>query len=83
MRGELRRAVPLLVLFGAGLAAGVWVFVSPWALGYPAAGAAWSASTWTSVWSGAAVIAASAISLVAVLARGVHATLRRTRPGEA
>jgi hypothetical protein len=75
LRTEFRRSVPLLVLFAAGLAAGIWVFVSPWALGYPAP-AGWTTSIWTSVWAGAVVTAASAISLVALLARVIHVAQR-------
>ena len=74
MTRELGRSVPLLVLFAAGMGAGIWVLVSPWALGYPAPGG-WTASIWTSLWTGAVVTAASAVSLVAVLARAVHAAL--------
>ena len=68
MRRELRRSVPLLLLFVLGLAAGVWVFVSPWVLGYPRP-AGWTTAVWTSVWAGAVVTVVSAISLVALLAR--------------
>ena len=78
MRAELRRGVPLVVLFAAGFAAGVWIFVSPWALGYPMP-RGWTASVWTSVWVGGLVTAASAICLVAVLARSLHVTLRAGR----
>ena len=71
MRTELRRSVPLLLLFVLGLAAGVWVFVSPWVLGYPRP-AGWTAAVWTSVWVGAVVTLVSAVSLVALLARVLH-----------
>jgi hypothetical protein len=77
---EPRRGLPLLVLFTAGLAAGIWIFVSPWALGYPTR-AGWTGSTWTSVWVGGILVTASALSLVALLARSVHAALR-AGPGE-
>jgi len=72
--GELRRGLALTVLFVLGLAAGIWVFVSPWALGYPAT-RVWTAPIWTSVWVGGILVAASGISLVAVLARSRHAAL--------
>ena len=75
MRGEARRGLPLVVLFAAGLAAGIWIFVSPWALGYPAS-RVWTSSIWTSVWVGGIVTVTSAISLVAVLARSLHLALR-------
>ena len=78
MRTELRRSVPLLVLFAVGLAAGIWVFVSPWALGYPAP-SGWTRSVWTSVWAGAAVTAASATCLVTLLARMVFVAPRSER----
>jgi fatty acid desaturase len=68
------RAIPLSTLFVAGLAAGVWIFVSPWVLGYPAT-AGWTSSTWTSVWVGGILTAASAVSLVAVLAEAMHSAL--------
>jgi hypothetical protein len=79
VRTGLRRSVPLLVLFVVGLAAGIWVFVSPWALGYPSS-STWSTSVWTNVWAGAVVTAASAVSLVALLAR-VISTAERSQPG--
>ena len=67
MRRELGRGVPLLILFVLGLGAGIWVFVSPWALGYPSY-SGWSTSVWTSVWAGAVLTVASAVSLVVLLA---------------
>jgi hypothetical protein len=76
VRTELRRSVPLLVLFVLGLAAGVWVFVSPWALGYPTPASGWTTSIWTSVWAGAVLTAASAASLVALLARVLYVAQR-------
>ncbi len=74
MSGEMSRGVPLLILLGLGLLTGIWVFVSPFVLGYPNA-SGWSSSTWTSLWAGAIVIGASAISLIVVLASSVHAAL--------
>lgn len=68
MTSELRRGVPLLILFVVGLAAGIWVFIAPWAVGYPTS-SGWSASVWTSVWAGGAVAAVSAVGIVALLAR--------------
>lgn len=74
MSGELSRALPLLILFGLGLVTGIWVFASPFVLGYPSS-SGWSSSTWTSLWAGATVMGASGISLIVVLAHSVHATL--------
>lgn len=72
--------IQLAAVFALGLALGIWVFVSPWVLGYPSSGhGAWTGSTWASVWVGGAVIAASAIALVVALARAVH-LLQRTQP---
>lgn len=75
MRTELRRSVPLLVLFVVGVAAGIWVFVSPWVLGYPSP-SGWGAAVWTSVGAGGVVTAVSAISLVALLARMIFVAQR-------
>jgi len=74
-RRELGRGLPLAVLFVLGLAAGAWIFVSPWVLDYPTQ-AGWTAAVWTSVWAGAAVTVVSAVSLVALLARMVHVAQR-------
>jgi hypothetical protein len=75
MRSELRRGVPLLVLFAIGLAAGVWILVSPWVLGYPFGGG-WTAPVRNALAVGSVLVVASAASLVVVLARAVHVTLR-------
>lgn len=77
MTRELRRSLPLAVLFVIGLAAGVWTFIAPWTVGYPI-GRTWTAPVWTSVWAGGIVAATSAIALVVVLARAVHATLAQS-----
>jgi hypothetical protein len=71
LRTVLLRSIPLVVLFVLGFAAGVWVFVSPWVLGYPLR-AGWTSAVWTSVWAGAAVTTASAVCLVALLARVLY-----------
>lgn len=81
MRDEVRRTFPLLVLFVAGLGAGVWVFVSPWALGYPKRGG-WTPSVWTSVWVGGILTGASAVSLVVLVARTLHLAQRAGRDPE-
>jgi len=79
--GELRRGLALVVLFAVGVAAGVWIFVSPWALGYPAP-RGWTTAIWVSIWVGGLVTAASAVSLVVVLARSLHLALQPGPPGE-
>jgi hypothetical protein len=81
VRTELGRSLPLLVLFVIGLAAGVWIFASPWVLGYPTP-AGWTPSVWTSVWAGGGVAGVSAVSLVTLLARAVHVSLRQRSTGE-
>ena len=48
---EARRFLQLAVLHFLGLLTGVWIFISPWVLGYPDVVRSWSHSTWTSVWS--------------------------------
>jgi hypothetical protein len=75
MRSEVRRSVPLLVLFVLGLAAGVWVFISPWVVGFPMP-SGWTRSVWTSVWAGAVLTVASAGCLVALLARALYVAQR-------
>jgi hypothetical protein len=79
VRTELRRSVSLLIVFVLGLAAGIWVFVSPWVLGYPSSPSGWSTSVWTSVWAGAVVTVASAVSLVAVMAHMIFVAQRSGR----
>jgi hypothetical protein len=76
MRSELGGSVPLLLLFVIGLAAGVWLFIAPWTVGYPM-GSGWTSSVWTSIWAGGVLTAVSAISIVALLARVVHVAQRR------
>lgn len=69
-------SVALAVVFLAGFAAGMWVFVSPWAVGYPTPpGGGWTASVWSSVAIGALVAVVSGASLVAVLAHGLRRAL--------
>jgi hypothetical protein len=81
MRAEIRRGIPLLALFVIGLAAGIWVFVAPWAFGYPTP-SGWTTSVWTSVWAGAAVTGVSAVSIVALLARMLYVAQRPEPGGE-
>jgi hypothetical protein len=75
VRSEVRRSVPLLVLFVLGLAAGLWVFISPWVVGFPMP-SGWTSSVWTSVWAGAGLTVVSAACLVALLARALHVAQR-------
>ena len=79
MRTELRRTLPLVMLFAIGVAAGVWIFVSPWVLGYPEPARGWTSSTWTSVWVGGALAGLSSAGLVTLLARLVYVA-QRARP---
>lgn len=81
MTNELTRSLPFAVLFLVGLAAGIWIFLSPWALTYPMANG-WTASVWTSIWVGGILSAASAVSLVVVLTRALYMVLSQAR-GEA
>jgi hypothetical protein len=74
VRSELARGLPLIILFVVGMIAGIWVFLAPWTLGYPTA-TGWTSSVWTSVWVGGILTVASAVSVVAVLARSLHQAL--------
>ena len=61
----------------AGLLAGVWIAISPWVLGYPGSGSgSWSTSELSDAAVGAAVIAASAVCLVASVTSSVHQLTR-------
>ncbi len=80
MSNELTRSLPLAALFVAGLAAGVWIFVAPWTVGYPMPHG-WTASVWTSVWAGAALVTASSISLVVGVAHAVRVSVRQESRG--
>ena len=81
MNGELRRGAPLLILLVVGLAAGIWIALAPWAVGFPSPPHAWSGSIWTNVWIGGIVAAASAVSLVAVFANAVHTAIEARPEG--
>lgn len=78
MRTELRGSVPLLLLFVIGLAGGVWIFIAPWAVGYPMR-SGWTSSAWTSVWAGAVLTTVSAVCIVALLARVLYVAQRGDR----
>lgn len=79
MRTELRRVLPLVLIFAVGFGAGIWVFISPWVLTYPVANG-WSRSVWSNVWVGAIVAGLSAACAVVVLARALHLVLNRSQP---
>lgn len=81
MRTELSRGLPLIVIFVIGVGAGIWSFISPWALSYPHT-SGWSSSVWSSVWVGAIVACLSALSLVTVLARALHLALSQKAAGK-
>jgi hypothetical protein len=80
VRTELGRTLPLLVLFLGGLGAGVWIFASPWVLGYPTP-SGWTPSVWTCVGVGGGLVLASGASLVTLLARATHLALREPAAG--
>jgi hypothetical protein len=61
---QLSRSGVLLGLFALGVLIGIWQVVSPWVVGYGNAGL--KASAGSSVWTGAAVVIASLVALVAV-----------------
>lgn len=79
MRTELRRVLPLLLIFTLGLGAGIWAFISPWVLTYPVANG-WSTSVLSNVWVGAIVAGLSAACAVVVLARALHLALNQSQP---
>lgn len=76
---EARRFLQLAVLHFLGLLVGVWIFISPWVLGYPDVAGSWSHSTWTSVWIGGILITASVGGLVTGVALGARAATRPAR----
>ena len=72
MRGSIR----LSVVFVLGAILGVWSFIEPWVIDYGFGGQhQWSPSTWSNVWIGAVVTAASLMATEGL--RG-----RRSCPGE-
>ena len=73
----VRLSVQLVVLFIVGLGAGIWTFVAPWALNYPAAGArAWTSSTWANIWVAAIVIGGSALAMTVIPAVVLRSAVR-------
>jgi hypothetical protein len=70
MRGSIR----LAVIFGIGAMLGVWSFIEPWVIdsGFGAQHQ-WSPSTWSNVWIGAVVTAASLLGLVLTVATVLRA----------
>jgi hypothetical protein len=82
----VRTSIQLAAIFLVGLAAGTWVFIAPWVVGFPAGRAGtWTSSTWSDVWIGAVVVGTSAFGLVVALALALAAALRpaQTREGRA
>jgi hypothetical protein len=76
------RGLAQLPIFIAGLLAGVWLVVAPWAVAFPpSAHGGWSVSTWSAVWTGAIVAGASGAALVTTVGLALSAALRRS--GEA
>lgn len=77
MRGP-RTTLALLVVFAAGLAAGVWQFVSPWVISFPGGtNGPWGAPMWSSIWTAALIVGVSALAIVVVSAASLHVTVRR------
>jgi hypothetical protein len=70
MRGSIR----LSVIFVIGALLGVWSFIEPWVIDYGfGAQHQWSPSTWSNVWIGAVVTAASLLGLVLTVASALRA----------
>jgi uncharacterized membrane protein (DUF4010 family) len=77
MRGP-RTTVAMLVVFVAGLLAGIWQFISPWIITFPGGtNGPWGAPMWSSIWTAALVVGASGLAIVVVSAASLHATVRR------
>jgi hypothetical protein len=73
MRGSIR----LSVIFVIGAMLGVWSFIEPWVIDYGfGAQHQWSPSTWSNVWIGALVTAASLVGLVLTVATGLRGAVR-------
>jgi hypothetical protein len=71
------KGLALLPIFIAGLFAGAWLFIAPWAVGFPPGPhGGWSTSTWSAVWAGAIVIGASGVALVTTVGLALSAALR-------
>jgi hypothetical protein len=69
MRGSIR----LSVIFVLGAILGVWSFIEPWVIDYGfGARHQWSPSTWSNVWIGAVVTAASLLGLVLTVASALR-----------
>jgi hypothetical protein len=78
MRGSIR----LSVVFVLGAMLGVWSFIEPWVIDYGfGAQHQWSPSTWSNVWIGAIVTAASLVGLVLTVATGLRAAARASAAG--
>jgi hypothetical protein len=76
-RLAVRVSLQLAALFLTGLAAGIWVFIAPWVVGFPAGRpGSWTGSTWANVWVGGVVVCTSALGLVITLGLALAAALR-------
>ncbi|HEX4213640.1 MAG TPA: hypothetical protein VIA06_10000 [Candidatus Dormibacteraeota bacterium] len=78
----VRRSLLLIVLAGLGTLAGIWIAISPWALGLTRVGAGWSALTSGSFWSGVVLAAGSLTCLAALSTTAVRTALRLAPPSE-
>jgi hypothetical protein len=68
----------MLVVFAAGLATGIWQFISPWVITFPGGtNGPWGAPMWSSIWTAALIVGVSALAIVVVSAASLHATVRR------
>jgi hypothetical protein len=70
------KGLALLPIFVVGLFAGAWLFIAPWAVGFPpGVHGGWSAPTWSAVWAGAIVMGASGVALVTMVGLALSAAL--------
>lgn len=73
---RLGRHLSAFAATGLALLTGVWLLVSPWVLDYPRPASAWGAPTLIAFWTGAGVVAVSAVTLL-LYAATLAAALRR------
>jgi hypothetical protein len=74
------RGLAPLPIFVVGFFVGAWLFVAPWAVGFPPGSHGdWSTSTWSAVWAGAIVVGASGVALVTTVGLALSAALRAGR----
>lgn len=72
----VRRSLLLIGLAGLGTLAGIWVAISPWALGLARGGAGSSPLVSGCFWSGAVLAAGSLVCVAALSATAVRTALR-------